>query len=144
MEKSSDKMVKVKIFRFDPSKDKKPRYETYEVPLVENMSVLSVLNYIYDKIGRSVAWLYYCRRVGATGRCGACDMFVNGRAGQACCVLAGEEMTLEPPLVLGFEIIKDLVASGILYSERDKYSIARANTFHRVNKAYTKVKTGKK
>ena len=41
------KDIKVKVFRFDPSVDEKPRYVTYEIPydkvMEEKMTVLTAL-----------------------------------------------------------------------------------------------------
>lgn len=40
--------MKVKVQRFNPAKDAKPYYKTYEVPWKKNMTVLEALMYIYE------------------------------------------------------------------------------------------------
>jgi len=133
---SEERKIRVKIFRFNPVKDKEPRYETYEVPFVEGMSILNLLNYVYENIDSSLAYYYSCR----IGRCGCCDLIVNGRAAQSCCTLASDNMIIEPPLNLGFKVIKDLISSDVSVGERNKLFIPNINAFHRFNKAYMKVK----
>lgn len=146
MEYMPEKIVgkaKVKVFRFDPSMDKEPRYKTYEVPLCEHMSVLGVLDYIYKNIDSSLAFYFACRNFHNIPRCHGCDLFVNGRAKFACCTLATEEMTIEPPISIGFEVIRDLIPRKFPLSIRDRenrYIIPRSNAFHRFKKAYDKVK----
>lgn len=97
------RQAKVKIFRFDPSKDEGPRHGTYSVPLVENMSVLGVLSYIYEKIDSSLAFYFSCR----DGKCGGCTVLINGKPVLACNTLASENMTIEP--LPKRKIIRDLV-----------------------------------
>jgi succinate dehydrogenase/fumarate reductase iron-sulfur protein len=101
--KKEVRKASVKIFRFDPSKDKEPRYDIYSVPLVENMSVLGVLSYIYENLDPSLAFYFSCR----DGKCGGCTMLVNGKAVLACQALANEDMTIEP--LPKRKIIRDLV-----------------------------------
>jgi succinate dehydrogenase/fumarate reductase iron-sulfur protein len=96
-------MTKVRILRYDPSKAGKPRYQVYEVPTREKMSVLGVFRYIYEELDSSLAYTGSCR----FGRCGGCTVMVNGAARLACLTLATEEMTIEP--LRGFAVIKDLV-----------------------------------
>ena len=43
----SEKMISVKVFRFDPSTDQEARYQTYQVPLEKGMSAMTALDYIY-------------------------------------------------------------------------------------------------
>lgn len=115
--------IKVKVFRFDPSIDKEPRYVTYEVPFSkeEKMCVLSLLDYIYENLDSSLAYLSSCR----VGRCHCCDLMVNGKAVEACSELVLGDITIEPPLKLGFKVIKDLIASDILLSSRDVIALTR-------------------
>jgi len=107
-------MINVKIFRYDPSKDGKPRYQVYKVPLLQNMSVLGVLNYIYEEQDSSLAYYASCR----FGRCGGCTLLVNGTARLACLTPASEEMTIEP--LPGYKVIKDLVVD---FERRDEEAV---------------------
>ena len=96
-------LAKVTIFRFDPSKDDKPRYDVFENMPYEAMRVTDVLNYILKNIDSTLAYRYSCR----TGLCDACLMKVNGKVEVPCKKLAEKEMLLEP--VDKFVILKDLV-----------------------------------
>jgi len=93
----------VKIFRFDPEKDKKSRFQTYKDVPYENMRVTDVLNYIYQNLDPSLAFRYSCR----AGLCGVCILKVNGKACLSCHRIAEKEMTIEPPSQ--YPVIKDLV-----------------------------------
>ena len=95
--------VKVKIFRYDPSEDKNPRYETYDVPYEKDMRVLDVLMFVQENLANSLAFRYSCRR----RRCGTCSVLVNGRPVLACMEGAEREMTIEP--LPNLPVIRDLV-----------------------------------
>jgi len=40
--------MKVKIQKFNPAKDAKPYYKTYDVPWKKNMTVLEAIMYVYE------------------------------------------------------------------------------------------------
>ena len=113
------KNIKVTVLRFDPSVDKESRYVTYEIPydkvIEEKMTVLTVLLYIYDNLDRTLSFQYSCRG----GDCHSCDVIVNGRAVEACAERVTGDITIEPPIRQGFEVIKDLVATDILLRDKD-------------------------
>lgn len=117
--------IKVTVYRFNPLKDKEPRYVTYEVPYTPYMTVLSALNYIYENIDSSLSYQYSCRE----GLCHACDMIVNGEAVEACSKMVHGDITIEPPWKLGFKVIKDLIADDVRLSERDHILSASEQTF---------------
>jgi succinate dehydrogenase/fumarate reductase iron-sulfur protein len=97
--------IRVRVFRYDPSRDKAPRYEVYSVPRQEGMVVGDLLEYIYEHLDGSLAFRYECR----TRQCGSCIVEVNGKPALACMAPVGDakELTLEP---LGFlPIVRDLV-----------------------------------
>jgi succinate dehydrogenase/fumarate reductase iron-sulfur protein len=93
----------VRIFRFDPGKDKKPRFQTFKGVPYAGMRVTDVLNYIYQNLDQSLAFRYSCR----AGLCGVCLLKVNGKACLSCHRIAEKEMTIEPPS--RYVVIKDLV-----------------------------------
>jgi succinate dehydrogenase/fumarate reductase iron-sulfur protein len=99
------KIVKVKVFRFDPSVDEEPHYRTYKVPLAERMSVLDVLDYIYENLDGSLA--YYDHAACRHGVCSGCSMMVNGKPTLACQTVVLSDITVEP--IPKFQVIKDLV-----------------------------------
>jgi len=143
MESESVKIAKMKVFRFDPSSDKKPYYDTYEVPIkYDNMTILGMLMYIYENLDPSLAFLYSCCRFSEQGKCGICDMMVNGEGAQACTFIVEEgEFVVEPPNIIGFPLIRDLVTSQFSPADRDLFFLSRANSIHRFKKAYDTFKT---
>jgi succinate dehydrogenase/fumarate reductase iron-sulfur protein len=96
--------ARVKVFRFNPEADKKPRYDLFEIPLEEGMSVLRGLRYIYENLDGSLAYKdYFCK----TNQCGMCAMKVNGRPVFACNARLEKETVVEP--LPHFPIIRDIV-----------------------------------
>lgn len=98
--------VTMKILRFDPEKDKKAHFETYEIEADPLDRVLDALN--------TVKWFndgtLTFRRSCAHGVCGSDAMRINGRNRLACKALVGDmgkKITIEP--MLGFRILRDLV-----------------------------------
>lgn len=107
--------IKVKVFRYDPSKDEEPRYETYEVPRTKHMRVLDVLEYIRDVLGKGIAFRSSC----GIRRCGTCGVLVDGVPKLACFEPAEDNMTIEP--LPNFPIIRDLVIDRSSYDSRTRY-----------------------
>ena len=102
------KTYSFEILRYDASGgDGEPRFQTYEVTVGGQTSVLEALLKIQDEQEPSLAFRYACR--GAV--CGSCAMSINGRLDLACRVQLGDLHTdrviLEP--LPRFEIVKDLV-----------------------------------
>lgn len=103
MKLATGEKVRVKIFRLDPTKDKTPRYENFEVPYYEGMTVMGALNYINLELGSDVAFRWVC----SYSRCGQCGVMMNGEPSAACLTPVEKEMTIEP--LANFPIIRDLV-----------------------------------
>lgn len=102
--KTANGRARVKVFRFDPTQDKKPKYQTYDVPL--EGTVLDALQYIYEREDPSLAFRFGCS--GASyERCGACALLVNGQPALSCKRLVERQMTIEPHPK--FQVIRDLV-----------------------------------
>lgn len=122
--------VKVTVYRFNPVKDNIPQYITYEVPYTECMTVLSALNYIYENLDTSLSYQYSCRQ----GLCHACDVVVNGEPVEACSKVIHGDITIEPPWKLGFDVIKDLIASDILFDEKAHVLSASKQSYESIEK----------
>ncbi len=103
--------IEVTIFRYDPARDFKPRYEKYEVPYRDGITVLEVLRYIYDNYS-PIAFRYGCR----IKACGTCSVMMNQRPVLACKERAQKVMTIEPLPI--FPVIKDLVFDFDRYLEK--------------------------
>lgn len=130
-----ERKIRVSIFRFNHLDGKEPRYETYEVPLVQGMSVLNVLQYIQENIARDLAFYCSCR----IGRCGGCDVIVNGVAHMACSTLATDNMTIEPAVALGFKPIKDLIANDIFVTEKAIVALPYKKVFYKFSNTYDRL-----
>jgi len=92
----------VKLFRFDPEVDNKPRYDEFKAPY-QGHTVLDVLRYIYENLDSSFAFRWACKRC----FCRCCVVSVNGRAVLSCTAPAQKEMKIEPHPK--FTLIKDLI-----------------------------------
>jgi succinate dehydrogenase/fumarate reductase-like Fe-S protein len=101
-----DHKANVKVLRFDPSKNEKPKYRTYSSVPYAGLTILQVLKHIYENEDPTVSFRAGCDGVGPA-RCGACAMEVNGVPVLACQMLATQEMVIAPHRK--FMVIKDLV-----------------------------------
>ncbi len=96
----------LKIFRYNPEKDKKPSYKTYKVDAVETDRVLDLLEKIKGYQDGTLSF----RRSCAHGVCGSDGMRINGMNRLACKTLVrdtGLKITVEP--LLGLPVMKDLI-----------------------------------
>ncbi|MDO9351696.1 MAG: succinate dehydrogenase iron-sulfur subunit [Deltaproteobacteria bacterium] len=99
-------LVKLKIFRFDPEKDEKPYYQTYEVEADPMDRLLDCLNRIRWEQDPTLSFRMSCGH----GVCGSDGMRINGICGLACqkLVRSFKEVVLIEPLPV-FKVVKDLV-----------------------------------
>jgi succinate dehydrogenase / fumarate reductase iron-sulfur subunit len=98
--------VTLKIFRYNPEKDKTWHYETYTLEAEPTDRVLDLLEKVKAYNDGTLSF----RRSCAHGVCGSDAMRVNGRNYLACKVLVkdvGTKITVEP--LLGLKVIKDLI-----------------------------------
>jgi succinate dehydrogenase / fumarate reductase iron-sulfur subunit len=101
------KTFRWEILRYDATRDEPARFQTYELAVNRQTSVLEGLLRLQDEQDPSLAFRSSCR--GAV--CGSCAMSINGQLNLACRVqlhrLSTSRIVLEP--LPGFEILKDLV-----------------------------------
>jgi succinate dehydrogenase / fumarate reductase iron-sulfur subunit len=99
--------ITLKILRYNPEKDGKPHYETYEVSAEPNDRVLDLLEHVKGYEDGTLTF----RRSCAHGVCGSDAMRINGRNMLACKVLVkdldSDTITVEP--LMGMKILKDLL-----------------------------------
>lgn len=99
--------VTLRVFRYNPEKDKKPHYETYQLEAQPTDRVLDLLEYVKNYYDGTLSF----RRSCAHGICGSDAMRINGVNRLACKVLVkdihGSKITVEP--LLGLRVIKDLI-----------------------------------
>jgi succinate dehydrogenase/fumarate reductase iron-sulfur protein len=99
-------VFKVRILRFDPKRQDRPFYRSYEVQADEKPTVLELLKEIYRKHDGGISFRWSC----GTGKCGACAIQLNGRRTLACQHVAVEqELTIEP--VKDCSVIRDLTTA---------------------------------
>ncbi len=99
------KNITVIVQRFDQKTGK--FQQKYIVPVEENdeVSVMDLLEYIYQNLDDSLAFFHHaaCRQAA----CGKCGMRINGKTGLSCKVKADcDEINLEP---VNDKIVRDLV-----------------------------------
>lgn len=99
--------VRLKVFRYDPEKNQRPRYDVYIVQAEPTDRVLDLLEYVRGDVDTTLAF----RRSCAHGVCGSDAMRINGRNYLACKVLVRDlkssEITVEP--LLGLRVVRDLI-----------------------------------
>ncbi|MBA2753907.1 MAG: succinate dehydrogenase iron-sulfur subunit [Chloroflexota bacterium] len=98
--------VTLRIKRYNPEQDVKPRFHEYQVEVEPTDRVLDALNQIKWYQDGTLTY----RRSCAHGVCGSDAMRINGRNRLACKILMnelGKRITIEP--LIGFRIVKDLV-----------------------------------
>jgi succinate dehydrogenase / fumarate reductase, iron-sulfur subunit len=103
---AATRTLQVRIKRYQPEGDAKPRWQDFTVSAEGNDRLLDVLNRIKWQQDGTLTY----RRSCAHGVCGSDAMRINGRNRLACKVLVrdlGRHITVEP--MLGFPIIRDLV-----------------------------------
>jgi succinate dehydrogenase / fumarate reductase iron-sulfur subunit len=99
----------VRVLRFNPDLDRRPRLERYQVPLTSDTTVLDALHWIKTEVDGSLTFRRSCRHA----ICGSCAMNVNGRNVLVCKtsltkeVGRGRAVTVKPLPYL--PILKDLV-----------------------------------
>ncbi len=105
----AEKTINVKVFRFDPSTDKEPRYQTYQVPFESGMSAMTALDYIYQNLDGTLA--YYDHAACDLGICARCTGKINGQPGLFCQTTIDGDVTLEPASIP--HVLKDLVVGKV-------------------------------
>jgi len=109
--------VKLNVFRYDPTKDEKPRYGVYSVPWRQGLTVLDALNHIKEYTDSSLSFRQGCR----SEICGSCALRVDKRGRLACRTqitkqMAAKYVVIDP--LNHFKVIKDLVVDLEPFYER--------------------------
>jgi succinate dehydrogenase/fumarate reductase iron-sulfur protein len=102
-----DRLLDLKIQRFNPDRDPSRWTETFHIQHWGKMNLLEALLRIQDEVDGSLSFRYSCR--GAV--CGSCAMRVNGEVVLACRTparnLLGKTALIEP--LPNFPVIRDLI-----------------------------------
>jgi len=103
----STKTISIDCLRYDPATDREPRWQAYELPFTDDMSVLQGLQYIKDNLDGSLTFRWSCRMA----ICGSCGMMLNDKPALACETFLRDfhpgRVRVEP--LNHFPIIRDLV-----------------------------------
>ncbi|NLK01024.1 MAG: hypothetical protein GX318_07295 [Clostridia bacterium] len=102
----------VKILRYNPQIDGKPYYQEFEYEHMEGMTVLDILNQIYENVDSTLSYSHSC----GNGHCGLCGVVVNGKAVLACKTPAVPGSTIEP--LRNISVVKDLVIDREEYERK--------------------------
>ena len=105
---TTTKRITINTARFDPTKDEKPRMQSYEIPFSDDsMVVLDALNYIKGHVDGSLSYRWSCRM----GICGSCGMMVDGVPKLTCNAFLRDYWP--KPITIGplnnFPVVRDLV-----------------------------------
>ena len=113
--------AEVKIFRFDPTVDEEPRYESYEVPYEYwcKVKVIDTLRYVYENFVPGLSFREPCRQQ----ICGACLMLVNKKPVLVCGAFSEKEMIIEP--IPDHRVLKDLIVDLDEGKGHDEYDTSR-------------------
>jgi fumarate reductase iron-sulfur subunit len=71
---TATRTIAIECLRYNPETDTEPRYQTYQVPFTDDMSVLSGLQYIKDHLDGSLTFRWSCRMA----VCGSCGKMIGG------------------------------------------------------------------
>lgn len=97
----------LECLRIDPEEGAKPRWQRYEVPWHDDLSVLEALQHVKDHLDGSLTFRWSCRMA----ICGSCGVMVNGEPVLACQAfvrdLAPGPVRVEP--LQHFAVLRDLV-----------------------------------
>jgi succinate dehydrogenase / fumarate reductase, iron-sulfur subunit len=97
------------VYRFDPAKDRAPRYDRHTLELAPHTPVLTALLKIRGDLDPSLTLRYSCR----SAICGSCAMQVNSKSRLACQTAVGPEMERHGRIVVepmrNQPVLRDLV-----------------------------------
>ena len=108
-----------RIRRFDPKKDKEPRWQEFTVTTAPGMTVLDGLLQIKEELDPTLSFRRSCR----SGICGSCAIRINGSS-RPCCNAQIKDHTVKGYVTVepleNLEVIKDLVVDMAPFWERFK------------------------
>lgn len=102
---------RITVSRYNPENDDKPIFKEYEVPQIDQVTVLEALQYIQEEIDSTLLFSYGCRYM----VCGKCAIKINGKPRLACATLLEEDMILEP--LDNLPVIRDLAVDRSVLME---------------------------
>src|SRR3990172_8989174 len=95
--------VTIEISRYDPTQDKQPRPQRFQVPTEKGATVQQALMYIYEELDSSLAFRCGCRY----RYCGLCALEVDDKPCLACLTPLKDGQVLKP--LRHLPVLRDLV-----------------------------------
>jgi succinate dehydrogenase/fumarate reductase-like Fe-S protein len=111
--------VEVRIFKFNPLRDKSSRFDVYTIDRIGMIRASDLLDYVYENFDRNLA---YRRHLCRFGVCSACRVRVNGHPCLPCLTALNESARYVIEPVAGYQIVRDLVVD---YSKPLKEQVTR-------------------
>ncbi|MDG6900999.1 MAG: succinate dehydrogenase iron-sulfur subunit [Nitrososphaerota archaeon] len=115
--------LKLRVQRFNPESDRRPRFEDFVLQARDGMTVLEALLQVRDYRDHSLGVRFSCRMAS----CGSCGMKINGKPRLACYTpldeLKSETVVVQP--MDNFPIVKDLVTDLSGFFEKHRSLIPR-------------------
>ena len=109
--------AKFRIFRKDPRAGTPARYDEFDVPVEEGMSVLDGVNYVVEHLDSTLSVRWNCK----AARCGSCAAEINDYPRLMCKTRVadmGATITVNP--MRAFPLVKDLVTDVSSNFKTDK------------------------
>lgn len=113
LEQSSPNMIIAKVWRGDKSGN----FQSFDVPIEENQTVLDIVTHIQQEIDPTLTYRFSCR----VGMCGSCAMMVNGVPRWTCRThinKVNNKGTIEIAPLRNLPVIKDLATDMSRFFEK--------------------------
>ncbi len=99
-------VIKAKIYRYNPGKDKNPYYQNYEVPVDRQVTVHELLGIIHRNIDGTLAYrTFKCYK----GMCTICIVKLNGKTVKSCATPLDMNAQVQIDPVPNGTVVRDLV-----------------------------------
>lgn len=99
-------VIKAKIYRYNPDRDKEPYYQNYEVPVDRRVTVHELLGIIHRDIDGTLAYrTFKCYK----GMCTTCIVKLNGKTVKSCASPLDPNAQIQIDPVENETVIRDLV-----------------------------------
>ncbi len=111
--------ITLKVQRFDPSADRLPYWQKYQVKLMPGMTVLDALFEVLNHQDGTLAFRFCCR----AGVCGSCAMVIAGKVRLACETQISQFLDLNEVMLSPLphqKVVKDLAVDYDLFFDRLK------------------------
>ena len=109
--------VKISIYREDPAKGEAGRFQEFDVPVREGMTVLDAVRYVEEELDTTLSCRWNCK----AARCGSCAAEINNKPALMCnsrIDALGDRIQVAP--MRAFPLIKDLVTDVSSNFETDR------------------------